>query len=121
MAGTGFLRWAALAVLTAGFLHPASAEQSASREQFKQTLTLITAPLIFAEALAAQCDVLSPKTRGSRQAVLKGWRDANRIDAFQAAIAPIFARSPDSVAAISNGAAAKAKTVTEQTPAVCEN
>ena len=124
MAGSGLWRWAALAVLTAGFLHPARAEPSASSEQIKQTVALIIAPVIFAEALAAQCDTLSPKSRGSRQAVLKAWRDDNRIDAFQAAIVPILARAQSSVAPISalrDKAAAQAKAVTEKTPAICEN
>ena len=124
MAGTGLWRWAALAVLTAGCLHPARAEPSASTEEIKQTIALIIAPVSLADALAAQCDTLSPKSRGSRQAVLKAWRDANRIDAFQAAIAPILARAPGSVASISalrDKAAAKAKAVTEKTPAICEN
>ena len=124
MAGTGLWRWAALAVLTAGCLHPARAESSASREQIKHTVALIVAPVSLAEALAAQCDTLSPNSRGSRQAVLKAWRDANRIDAFQAAIAPILARAPGSVASISalrDKAAAQAKAVTEKTPAICEN
>ena len=92
MAGAGLWRWAALAVLTAALLHPARAELSASREQIKQTIALIIAPVSLAEALAAQCDTLSPKGRGSRQAALKAWRDANRIEAFQAAIVPICSR-----------------------------
>jgi hypothetical protein len=124
MAGTGLWRWAAMAVLTAGFLHPARAELSASREQIKQTVALIIAPVSIVEALAAQCDTLSPNSRGSRQAVLKAWRDANRIDAFQAAIVPILARAPGSGASISalrDKAAANAKAVTEKTPAICEN
>jgi hypothetical protein len=124
MAGTGLWRWAALAILTACFLHPARAEQSVSREQIKQTLILIIAPVSITEALAAQCDTLSPKSRASRQAALKAWRDANRIDAFEAAIVPIFARIPDSVASISalrDKAAARAKAETEKTPAICEN
>lgn len=124
MAGAGLWRWAALAVLAAGFLHPARAEPSASREQIKQTVALIIAPVSLAEALAAQCDTLSPKSRGSRQATLKAWRDANRIDAFQAAIVPVLARAPGSVASLSalrDKAAANAKAVTEKTPAICEN
>jgi hypothetical protein len=124
MAGTGLWRWATLAVLTAGVLHPARAEPAASREQIKQSLILIIAPVSIAEALAAQCDTLSPKSRASRQAALKAWRDANRIDAFEAAIVPIFARVPDSVASISalrDKAAARAKAETEKTPAICEN
>ena len=123
MAG-GLWRWAALAVLTAGCLHPARAELSANREQIKQALALIIAPVGLAEALAAQCDTLSPNSRGSRQAVLKAWRDANRIDAFQGAIVPILARAPGSVASISalrDKAAAQAKAMTEKTPAICEN
>jgi hypothetical protein len=124
MAGTGLWRWAALAVLTAAFLHPARAELSASREQIKQSIALIIAPVSLVEALAAQCDTLSPNRRGSRQAVLKAWRDANRIEAFQAAIVPILARVPSSVASASelrDKAAAKAKAMTEKTPAICEN
>jgi hypothetical protein len=124
MAGTGLWRWAALAVLTAAFLHPARAELSANREQSKQTIALIIAAVSLAEALAAQCDTLSPNSRGSRQAVFKAWRDANRIDAFQAAIVPILARAPGSVASASelrDKAAAQAKAMTEKTPAICEN
>jgi hypothetical protein len=124
MAGTGLWRWAALAVLTAGFLHPARAELSASGEHIKQTLALIIAPVSLVEALAVQCDTLSPNSRGSRQAALKAWRDANRIDAFQAAIVPILARAPGSVAsasALRDKAAAQAKAMTEKTPAICEN
>jgi glutathione S-transferase len=122
--GNGALALVALTVLTAGLLHPARAEQSASREQIKQTLILIIAPVSITEALAARCDTLSPKSRASRQAALKAWRDANRIDAFEAAIVPIFARIPDSVASISalrDKAAAKAKAETEKTPTICEN
>jgi hypothetical protein len=124
MVGTGLWRCAALAVLTAGFLHPARAELSASREQIKQTVALIVAPVALVEALAAQCDTFSPNSRESRQAALKAWRDANRIDAFQAAIVPILARAPGSVASASelrDKAAAKAKAMTEKTPAICEN
>ena len=122
MAG-GLWRWAALAVLTAGCLHPARAELSASREQIQQTIALIIAPVSLADALAAQCDTLSPNSRGSRQAVLKAWRDSNRIDAFQAAIVPLLARAPGSAASISalrDKAAAQAKALTEKTPAICE-
>jgi hypothetical protein len=124
MAGAGLWRWAALAVLTAAFLHPARAELSANREQIKQTIALIIAPVSLVEALAAQCDTFSPKSRGSRQAALKAWRDANRIDAFQSAIVPILARAPGSVASASelrDKAAAQAKAMTEKTPAICEN
>jgi hypothetical protein len=124
MAGTGLWRWAAWAILAAGVVHPACAEPPANREQFKQTVSLIIAPVGLVEALAAQCDTLSPISRASREAALKAWRDANRIDAFQAAIAPIFARVPGSAASIGelrDKAAAKAKALTEKTPAICEN
>src|SRR5262245_62414014 len=122
MVGIGLWRWAVLAVLTTGFLHPARAEPST--EQIKQTFARIIGPISVVEAVAAQCDTLSPKSRGSRQAVLKAWRDANSIDAFEAAIAPIFSRVPDSVASISalrDKAAAQAKALTEKTPDLCEN
>src|SRR5262245_51897623 len=122
MVGIGLWRWAVLAVLTTGFLHPARAEPST--EQIKQTFARIIGPISVVEALTAQCDTLSPKSRGSRQAVLKAWRDANRIDAFQAAIVPALARAPDSVTAISalrDKVAAQAKALTEKTPAICEN
>src|SRR5262245_45124465 len=124
MAGARLWRWAALGILTACFLHPARAEQSASREQIKQALILIIAPVSITEALAAQCDTISPQSRASRHAALKAWRDANHIDAFEAAIVPIFARVPDSVAsirALRDKAAARAKAETEKTPAICEN
>src|SRR5215470_16615877 len=124
MAVAEFWRWAALAVLIAGFVHPARAEPSASQEQIKQTIALIITPVTLAEALAAQCDTSSPKSRGSRQAALKAWWDANRIDAFQTAIRPLFARVPDSAASIStlrDKAAGIAKAMTEKTPAICEN
>jgi hypothetical protein len=124
MAGTELWRWSVLAVLTAGLLHPARAKLPASTEQIKQTIALIIAPISIAEALAAQCNILSPKSRESRQAVLKAWWDANRIDAFQAAIVPMLARAPGSVASINavrDKAAAKAKAMTEKTPAICEN
>ena len=124
MVGAGLWRWAVLAILTAGLLHPARAEPSASREQIKQTLILIIAPISLTEALSAQCDTLSPKSRASRQAALKAWRDANRIDAFQAAFAALLAHAPDSVATAStlrDKAAATAKAATEKTPAICEN
>ena len=123
MVGTVLWRWVAWAVLTAGFLHPARAEPPANSEQFKQALALILAPINVAEALNAQCDILMPRSRESRQAALKAWRDANRIDTFQAAIAPLVARVPASVASMSvlrDKAAAQAKAATEKNPAICE-
>jgi hypothetical protein len=125
MAGTGLWRWAVLAVLASGFLHPARAgPPPAGAEQIKQSIALIFAPVVMAEALATECDARSPNSRESRRAMLKAWRDANRIDAFKAAIVPILARAPDSVAlvgALRDKVAANAKTTIEKTPALCEN
>jgi hypothetical protein len=126
MTGTVLWRWAVLAVLTAGFLNAARAEPiaEASTEQVKQALGRIIGPISVVEALTAQCDVLSPKSRGSRQGALKAWREANRIDTFQAAIAPLLARSPAGAAQmklVRDKAVVEAKAATAKTPAICEN
>lgn len=83
MAGAGLRCWAAVAVLTAGFFQPARAEPPATSEQFKQAFALIIAPISVVEALTAQCDTVAPQSRASRQAMLKTWRDGNRIDAVE--------------------------------------
>jgi hypothetical protein len=123
---TGLWRWAALAVLTVGFLQPACAEPTAepTTEQVKQALGRIIGPISLVEALTAQCDTVSPNSRRSRQAALKAWRDANRVEAFQAAIAPHLARSPGGAAQmklVRDKAAVEAKAATAKTPAICES
>jgi hypothetical protein len=113
-----------LALAIAGFLHPARAEAPMSEAQRKQRITQIMTVIFVVEALAERCDKFEPASRESREAVLKAWRKDNRIDAFQAAMAPFWARLPDGSAKLGilrDEAAKHAKKLMENDkPGVCE-
>jgi hypothetical protein len=124
MTGTALRRWAALAVLTAGVFHSAHAESPPIAEQERQTILTILGAVSVVDALAAECDIRSPESRESRQAMITAWAEANQIPVFQTEIRPILARVPGAVAsvrAMRDKAAAQLKAVTEKTPAICEH
>jgi hypothetical protein len=115
-------RRAMLALAMAGFLHPARAEAPVSEAQRKHIDQIITV-IVVVEALTERCDKFEPASRESRQAALKAWRNANRIDAFQAVLGSLLARLPNSsakVGAMRDQAAQHATKLMDGKPGVCE-
>jgi hypothetical protein len=125
MAGTQARRRAASAILAVALLlsGAAQAQTPTTTEQFKQAFAQIYSLISVVDALAQQCDAQAPKSRRSRDAAIKGWREENGIDDFQDAVVPILSRIPNGallVGVVRDKAAAKAKELLKEKPTLCE-
>jgi hypothetical protein len=118
-------RRGALALLAAAAFccGAAQAQTPIAKEEFTRIAKKIIGPISIVDAVTVQCDAEAPQHREGRQAALKKWRVTNRIDEFQTAIVPIFARVPNSVVvmkAVGDKAAEQVKVLIQKTPEICE-
>lgn len=121
MSGTSATLLAAVAALAAGIAEPAAVRRdpvAAASEAISGTLV----PIMLADAIARHCRAADPAGTAARDTAIAGWRRANGVDRFEAALAAVAAQAPELAGGqdrMRTAAGAQAGRTVAEDPAAC--